>query len=105
MFVVDAGGRFLSYCIGWLDANGFGHFELVGRAAADQPLKMAIARVSVSLRELSGQPLKRALFKLTRKKTVVNFWILLVPFAATTPGARSKLGTSTITWVAMFDRH
>ena len=56
--MVDAGGRFLSYCIGWLDANGFGHFELVGRAAADQPLKMAIARVSVSLRELSGQPLK-----------------------------------------------
>ena len=27
----DAGGRFLSYCIGWLDiANGFGHFEPVG---------------------------------------------------------------------------
>ena len=27
----DASGRFLSYCIGWLDrANGFGHFEPVG---------------------------------------------------------------------------
>jgi len=27
----DATGRFLSYCIGWLDvANGFGHFEPVG---------------------------------------------------------------------------
>lgn len=27
----DAGGRFLAYCIGWLDvANGFGHFEPVG---------------------------------------------------------------------------
>jgi ribosomal protein S18 acetylase RimI-like enzyme len=27
----DSSGRFLSYCIGWLDvANGFGHFEPVG---------------------------------------------------------------------------
>ena len=27
----DASGRFLSYCIGWLDSrNGFGHFEPVG---------------------------------------------------------------------------
>jgi ribosomal protein S18 acetylase RimI-like enzyme len=27
----DGSGRFLSYCIGWLDrANGFGHFEPVG---------------------------------------------------------------------------
>jgi mycothiol synthase len=27
----DAGGRFLAYCVGWLDiANGFGHFEPVG---------------------------------------------------------------------------
>ena len=27
----DTSGRFLSYCIGWLDvANGFGHFEPVG---------------------------------------------------------------------------
>jgi ribosomal protein S18 acetylase RimI-like enzyme len=27
----DAGGRFLAYCVGWLDiVNGFGHFEPVG---------------------------------------------------------------------------
>lgn len=58
----DVEGRFLSYCIGWLDrANGAGHFEPVGCRPAFTRRGYARAVIFEALRRMQARGMRRAL--------------------------------------------